>query len=162
MTNKTDLYIFSRQRRTQCLWPKQEPEKAQKVQDCVHTPPDLRAGKMVFASEVFISRGPGPGRTAAGVNQCTGHHLVPEPPRQTKAGHGGAESGCGVGQSSRSRDFRGNSRSGRVGRKCYRKQGTHGDPVVLSAQTRAAERAQIAHVARHVVLFLRPHKSHRL
>ncbi|KAK3511068.1 hypothetical protein QTP70_030098, partial [Hemibagrus guttatus] len=47
----------------------------------------------------------------AGVNQCASHHLVPKPPRQAEAGHGGAESGHGVSQSSRSRAFRGNRRT---------------------------------------------------
>ena len=75
-------------------------EKAQ-VQDRFHEPPDLRAGEEVPLPEIPVSSRPGRDSQPAGTQQRPSHHLVPEQESEAQERHGGAEEGCGDGESVR-------------------------------------------------------------
>lgn len=62
-----------------------------KIPHSIHQPPDLRVRKEVPLPEVPIPSRSGRNRAITGVDQCPGHHVVPEQKGEAEEGHGGTQ-----------------------------------------------------------------------
>lgn len=73
-------------------------KEEEEIANCLHEPPNLRAGEEVPLPEVPLPGGPGRNRRSPRTLERAGDHLVPEQAGETEAGHGRAEEGRGIGQ----------------------------------------------------------------